>query len=212
MSFSGNLALWVDFANALGIAGAVFIAICVCAIAPKTPPGAAPCENGDTPTDENTISALKKEVEAYADDLEARTRWLKYLLFGAAAILIAGVANMQIWRAWPTAILTAVDANTGMAYQQFADASIVYHSFLFALILIAIFVPMAAWMQRNARVLSETAKACKLLEVKTAATWRQENGLTLSFSENIQRILAVLSPILAGPILELIKGGLSLAA
>ena len=78
------------------------------------------------------------------------------------------------------------------------------------LILIVLFLPMAIWMKRNARILSDTAKACELTKSKTTAMWRQENGLSLSFSEGLQRVLAVMSPILIGPLLELIKGSTAL--
>jgi len=206
MEFPRTLSKWIDMANALGISGAVFIAICVCAIAPKVPPKMA----DDAKHDEAAIVSFKNDVERAADDLEARTRWLKYLLFSASAILISAVANMEAWRGWPTGILKAVNPITAEAYELLAKATIYYHAFMFVLILIAIFLPMAIWMQRNARILSESAKAGGLATMKTPAMWRQENGLSLSFSESFQRILAVLSPILIGPLMELIKGSIAI--
>jgi hypothetical protein len=209
MGLPFTLASWIDFANALGISGAVFIAICVCAIAPKAPPMIRTRTVDETDLNEDEKKKLSAQIAIAVDDLEARTRWLKYLLFGAASILIAAVANMQAWRGWPNVVLDAVNADTGKAYKLLADASITYHSFLFVMILIAIFMPMAVWMQQNARILSESAKALGLIQMKTPAMWRQENGLALSFSENMQRILAVISPILVGPLFELAKGGLN---
>lgn len=195
-----SLSEWVDIANVMGISGAVFIAICVCAIAPAALP--KPRSVSETP-------AFKVVVERMADDLEARTRWLKYLLFGASAVLISAIANMQAWRGWPVPVLKAVDPDTAKAYEALANATTQYHAFLFVLILIAIFLPMAMWLRRNARILSELAKENGLIPNITPTAWREANGLSLSFSEGMQRVVAVVSPLLIGPLLELVKVGIA---
>ena len=106
IDFSLLLSSWIDAANAFGIAGAVFIAMCVCVITPNKPPTWSPATaTNDKAAVASAMAVVKQEVENAVDDLEARTRWLKYLLFGASAILISAVANVQAWRGWPTEVL-----------------------------------------------------------------------------------------------------------
>ncbi|MBI2586387.1 MAG: hypothetical protein HYW28_11055 [Rhodospirillales bacterium] len=192
LGYPSDLRTWIKIANGLASGGAVFVALCICTLAP--PP---------LPTALNETGETKVILTRAAQEIEERVRSLKYLLFWASAILVTGVANMQAWRDWPTLVLDKWDKATSAEFKQLAAASVGYDSFLFFLILVAMFLPMAVWLQSSAQKLGESAAEYAIAE--SAANWLSSKGLTLSFNEMAQRLIAVLSPILAAPILELVK-------
>jgi len=176
----------IDIANVAATIAAVLVAVAICSL--RRPLA------GVTPAD----------MDSDAADLARRIRWLKYLLVVAAVVLFFGVVQMQSWRYWPLAAWPEAKSPqlAHDNYKKLADGSIHLQAAHFTLILIAIFAPMALWLRQQARDLAQ--RALPGGGPDSQLRWLEARQLVLPANEMAQRVLALVSPYLAAPLLTLI--------
>jgi|GEM_PF-2834391 len=171
------LDLLVLAANVAALGAAVVIAVAACWMAP---PAIQDPEPG--------------EIEALAADLAGRLRLLKHLLASGAIVLVAALFCMQAWRHWPAAFMT--DETVKASYLAIADASVQFESFLYVVILIAAFLPVAMHLKAAGAKLADAMVAADPAIAPARARWLKSHGLVLDPWERAQRILAVMSPFI----------------
>jgi len=175
----------IDWSNALAVGAATVI---VCGIATLQPSRSLPPKNTSAPELQNWID---QELNAVA----GRMKRLKYLLLAATAVLVSGVVFMTVWRGWPN-IFNFAGKNI---YKQLADASVQFQAFHFAIILAAIFVPMAVVLKQRANDVAFVDPG--LSSDKARKTFLLERGASFDFKAQATQVLAILSPYLvSGPI------------
>lgn len=123
---------------------------------------------------------------------------LRIVLYFGTLILIVNVLLMSAVTQWTLAFISpdAVEAANSF-YLALSSVT----GGLNSLILAAIYLPAAYILQRRAQLLAQESH---LLPDKQEEILSSK-GLTFSFRESLPRILAILGPLLAGPIGELFK-------
>lgn len=123
-------------------------------------------------------------------ELAERRTMLKHLLFAAAAALLAGLYAMRAWREWPLVFFGDPKKDAAArAYAQLVGATINYQAVHFVLILAAIFLPVALVLNRQGAG-AHGGEAAQ-------AGWSE-------FKEFAKKLGAILAPLLAGPVPELV--------
>jgi len=175
----------IDWSDALAVgAGAVI----VCGIATLQPSHSQPPEKIPAPE-------LQNWIDDELNSVSERMQRLKYLLLAATAVLVSGVIFMTVWRSWPNVFNFSGKA----IYKPLADASIQFQAFHFAVILAAIFVPMAVVLKQHANdiVLVDPG----LSSDKARKTFLLERGASFDFKAQATQLFAILSPYLvSGPV------------
>jgi hypothetical protein len=140
-------------------------------------------------------------------ELARRVRLLRTLLyFGTFVLVVVSLrfASELRWaddllRAWHNGPLDKDDPKLKTLESLFS-VSTSGVALTNTLTLAAIYVPAAFVLRRRASALAEEAEDTVPLRAK----WLQDHGLTLSFSEQLPRVAALLAPLLAGPIGDII--------
>lgn len=185
--------------NIAGITAAAFIAVAVAALVPPVLPDIA----GNTPEE------VRKSIDAVASELASKVRAMKYLIIAAAMVLLAAVVHMKAWRDWPLAFFSEKDP-AYKSYEALAGATVTYDAFYFVLILAAMFLPMSWWLRNTGSQLAALDPAVGG-DPAAQQRWLTANGITLTFGEQAQRFITIVSPFLGLPALELLKKVTSIA-
>ena len=191
----------MNLINSLTYAAAFTLVFASCAILLPRP--------GVAETDIRDEDAAPNETEQAAGEALAGTankfaavseqmKDLRIVLYFGTFLLIIGVLRMSAVTQWTLAFISqdAIDA----AKSFYITLSSVTGGFN-SLILAAVYLPAAYILQRRAQLL---AKELPLPPDKQEETLKSK-GLTFSFRESLPRVLAILGPLLAGPIGELFK-------
>lgn len=171
--------------NSLTYVAAIAIVICACAILlPRKAEGKTVAGNQDDAATEK-LSVLSEQMKD-----------LRVVLYVSTLLLIIGVLRMNAVTQWSLTFISpdAVEA----AQTFFISMSSVIGGF-YSLILAAVYLPAAFILQQRAKFVSEGLTPDKRPEAL------KSQGFTFSFRETMPRIIAILGPLLAGPIGELFK-------
>ena len=142
-------------------------------------------------------------IQKAMDEIAWQIRWMKYYLFMAAAFLVIGILCQKIWTALPLAYIPDEEYMAAKAFQEAANAIVVYYAVFFVLLLLVVFLPIGVRLQRAGTYISEIGLPdSNELERRR---WMVNNKLTLSMAETIQSIIAVLSPIAIPMVIELYR-------
>lgn len=146
-------------------------------------------------TDQQPDEASRETVNRLAAIAE-QMRDLRIVLYFGTFLLIIGVLRMSAVTQWTLAFISpdALDAAKSF-YISLASVAGGFNS----LILAAVYLPAAYILQRRAQLLAEALPLEKQEEILGS------NELTFSLKESLPRILAILGPLLVGPIGELFK-------
>ncbi len=132
---------------------------------------------------------------------------MKALLLAASFVLVSGILFVKAWTELPLAI--AADAKDGNAafIAQFKSVALSFQLFQavwYVALIAALFVPMGLALTFRARRLAQQ-------DVGDVAVdkWLDERGLSLSIFERLQSFAAVLAPLFAGPLVDVIKAASS---
>lgn len=128
------------------------------------------------------LEAIGLRGELVRTDLKRLERRLDAVLLASAATLVAGMLLVKGWTAWPAPFL---DDTTGKSYGQMTAAFAGFQAVCYVGVLVAIYAPAALMLEYAIR------------RVDPAAAQRAENSALMS---SLMRTLAVLSPVLAGPV------------
>jgi len=137
---------------------------------------------------------LSKKLELISE----RMGYLKVILYVGTFLLIAGVLRMSALSQWT---LSYISPNAVEAAQSFSNSVVAVAGGFNTLILAAVYLPAAYILQRRARL----AVIESPLKPEEREQKLKEKGLTFSFRESLPRVVAMLGPLLAGPIGDLFK-------
>ncbi len=125
--------------------------------------------------------------------LQDRMRRLKRLLNFASALLVAGMLNMSLWLRWPGALT----ADGGAASVPVTDAVTFFWGTVFTLVIISLYVPASMRLNRRATALLERYPEAKG-SARDTAEWLERHGLSLTPTQQLPQVMAMLAPMLVG--------------
>ncbi|HEX8318545.1 hypothetical protein [Longimicrobium sp.] len=127
--------------------------------------------------------------------LAARSRRLQTVLFAGAAVLVAGVVEIDALFHWAVgrANLTAYPTGTGTFI---ISAATVSTGTLFSLYLAFVYLPAALILRQQGMMLAERLRPNALPAAQ--AEWLEENGVGLSVATHVSTVVALMGPFLAG--------------
>lgn len=127
--------------------------------------------------------------------LATRNRRLQTVLFAGAAVLVAGVIEIDALYQWAVARTNLGDDSKAAATLITSAASVSTGTF-FSLFLASAYVPAAVILRRRGSALAERVLPGELPAART--DWLEKNGLGSSVSTQVSTLVALLGPILAG--------------
>lgn len=131
------------------------------------------------------------------DDLARAMKQLRVVLYVGTVMLVIGMLFERCLFQWSLAFLSREEQPQKIAQSFFAGIVAVDGGF-YTMLLAAVYLPAALIV----RARTEQLAALPAEESDRAKTLK-EHGLDFSFSEALPRLLAILAPLLAGPIGEL---------
>jgi hypothetical protein len=127
------------------------------------------------------------------EELRRRQTLLRYVLYVCAALLVIAMFQLSARLGWGTSYLSPTKPITTSVNNLVTGIVNSMGSF-YVLVMAAIYIPAALILQSRV----------KQLAVKLAPEdpngWMTTNGFTVSFSQYLPRIIALLGPLLAGPL------------
>ena len=124
---------------------------------------------------------------------------LRNMLYLASVILVVGVLTVDAWYAWPGALL--VEDHRPL-YETLHRGLMARHAVIYSLVLATTYVPIVLVLSLRARTLAERVGA--KASVAERATWMEKNGLSIKWNGQLARAVAVLAPVAAGPLVEIL--------
>jgi hypothetical protein len=143
-------------------------------------------------------------------ELAGRMRLLRTLLyFGTVLLVLVSLRfaaelrwSVDLLKAWRTSTTPDVDAHIKTIENLFSVLTSTAAG-LNTLLLASVYLPAALVLRRRAHHLAEQ-KAEAGATLPDRDEWLKKQGLSLSFSEQLPRFAAILAPLLAGPVGDLI--------
>ena len=139
----------------------------------------------------------KAAVLAEQEDLRRRQELLRYVLYVGGALLAIAVLRFSLTLSWGASFLPP-DSEMGRSVNSLVTGIVNSMGTFYAVLMGAVYIPAALVLQSRA----------KRLAVRAAPDdpngWLTKNGFSLSISEYLPRLIALLGPMLAGPLGELL--------
>jgi hypothetical protein len=143
-------------------------------------------------------------------ELARRMRLLRTLLyFGTVLLVVVSLRfsaellwSVDLLRAWRTSTSPEVDAHIKTVENLFSALNATAAG-LNTLLLASVYLPAALVLRRRAHVLAKQKLGADAT-LPARDEWLKKQGLLLSFSEQLPRFAAILAPLLAGPVGDLI--------
>jgi hypothetical protein len=135
------------------------------------------------------------DLEKLSAALQTQTRRLQAVLFAGAAVLVAGVIELDGLYTWAVSIaeLSGYPKNAATVIK--ASATVSTGTF-FSLFLTAAYIPAALILRQRVGTLASVATGT--VELTKQSEWLRDHGLSTSLVTQISSVFALLGPILAG--------------
>jgi len=138
------------------------------------------------------------------EELKRRLRLLRALLYAGAAALIIGVLRLAAALNWG-GDFWAAGSPAGKEAASLLNGILSSLGISYTLILVSMYLPTVLMLNARAQALAQAKAPEKSKE------WLEKNGLTLSYLGYLPRLLALLGPILVGPLGQLLNKLIALA-
>ncbi len=128
--------------------------------------------------------------------LQSRMRRLKRLLNLGSAVLVIGILHMIVWIRWPAALVS--DHAVAQEILGLSTALGVYWGATYTLLIVAFYVPASFVISRRAeRAIARCPEQAGGLD---ARAWMKSVGLSVTPTQQLPQIAAMMAPLLAGPV------------
>jgi hypothetical protein len=131
-------------------------------------------------------------------ELRKRHRLLRYVLFTSAALLVIGVLRLSTTLNWGASFIPS-DSEVGKFIGPLVSGIVSSLGTVYTLLIAGMYFPAVLLLRARTNELAEAANSV------APDAWLSENGLTLSSSAWLPRIVAILAPLMAGPFIDIIK-------
>lgn len=135
-----------------------------------------------------------KSSQTTLNDLLSQSKYIKELLAGGSAIMVIGIAHMQLWLNWPLSFLA--DDNARLQIGAITLAVSQYWGVIYTLTMAAVYLPAAFSLSEQARRIIQSGQ--NEGTQKNHQLWLKENKMLLSLNDQIPQLVAVIAPMLFG--------------
>lgn len=133
------------------------------------------------------------------EELRRRQTLLRYVLYAGAAVLVIAVLHKSATLGWGASYLPP-ESTIAPSVNNLVTGIVNSMGAFYALLMAAVYVPAALILQSRVKQLAASEAP------DDPNSWLTNNGFSLSFSQYLPRIVALLGPMLAGPLGELLIG------
>jgi hypothetical protein len=141
---------------------------------------------------------FKRDTKAQGkEELRRCQTLLRYVLYAGAALLAIAVLHKSATLGWGASYLPP-DSTLGPSVNSLVTGIVNSLGAYYALLMAAVYVPAALVLQSRVKQLAASEAP------DDPNTWLTTNGFSLSFSDYLPRIVALLGPMLAGPFGDLL--------
>ena len=139
----------------------------------------------------------RHDEEQDENELARRMGLLRHVLYIGAALLAVGVLRVSATLGWGASFIPA-DTEPGKAVLVLVSGIVGSLGVSFTLLIAAVYLPAALILRARA------TKLASKQPLEGRQTWLTERGLALSVSQYVPRFVALISPLLVGPVGELL--------
>ncbi len=128
------------------------------------------------------------------NDLLRQSQLIKELLAGGSAIMVIGIAHMQLWLNWPLSFLA--DDNARLQIGAITLAVSQYWGVIYTLTMAAVYLPATFSLTQQASSIIQSGQ-----DEGTNTNpelWLKEHKMSLSLHDQIPQLVAVIAPMLFG--------------
>lgn len=183
--------------NALTYAASFSLVCASCAILVPRSPIESKLSNLNESNSEASASD-EAILNSRLDLISEQMKDLRIVLYIGTFLLIAGSLRMSALAQWSVAYISS---NAVEAAQTLNTSAIAVTGGFNTLILAAVYLPAAYILQRRAQLFIKNSS----LEIEEKEKRLKDRELTFNFRESLPRLAAILGPLLAGPIGDLVK-------
>jgi hypothetical protein len=140
---------------------------------------------------------VTNDPRQYLQQLAERSRQLKTVVNLGSALLVAGIIHMQAWLRWP--IVFVDDAKLADAMNDWSLALTTFIGCVFSLMIACIYICCAKILAKRAEVNFLRQLPPDALD-SSLDDWLEKHGFSSELPQQIPQILAIIAPILAGPV------------
>ncbi|MGF1608866.1 MAG: hypothetical protein ACFCUQ_05690 [Kiloniellales bacterium] len=145
----------------------------------------------------STLAPPRNGVRADLSFLASQVKSLKALVVIGSIYMVTGVLHLGVWLRWPGTLVDG-DALASQIHDH-AMAMSLYWGGAFSVLIAAFYAPaMVALNRRAGAIIAATMKDST--GGLTPRQFLEDHGLSLNVSKQLPQIVAVLAPLLAGPI------------
>ncbi len=142
------------------------------------------------------LSGHPRASKPHITALVGQMRTLKIFIAIGSTLLVTGALHMLAWLRWPAALT----AKTHLARQvmEFSEGMSLYWGASFSLLIATFYIP-AAWSisTRAEEILVEDPEQARGIEPQE---FMEKNGLSLAPLQQMPQLIAIMAPLLVGPI------------
>lgn len=146
-----------------------------------------------------TLLLPYRQAPLEINQLSRRMKYLRTILYVGTLLLVVAVLLKKSLYHWSLAY-TSQDESLAKIASSFLSNILTMEGGFYTLVLAAVYLPAAVVLHRRARLLPTLPEE----EPKKDEVLKQY-GLSFSFTESLPRILAILGPLLVGPVGELLS-------
>lgn len=128
------------------------------------------------------------------DNLLNQSKQIKGLLAGGSAVMVVGIAHMQLWLNWPLSFV--LDDSVRQQIEAITLAVSQYWGVIYTLTMAALYLPAAFSLTERARRIIKVEKNENT--IINSELWLKENNMLLSLNAQLPQLVAVLAPMLLG--------------
>jgi hypothetical protein len=150
-----------------------------------------------------TQTLEKRTIEQSGEHLRQQMGLLQITLYVGTIVLISAIFLWRFTLQWALVYIYPWDGPVHLSVAALTNSQILSSGIYYSVLLALSYVPVAAILHNRAFNLVEQKEPDK--PVSQRSEWLKENGLSLSPMDLLPRIVAILGPLLAGSITELIK-------
>jgi len=136
---------------------------------------------------------VQRDPKPEKENLRRRQMLLRYVLYIGAALLAIAVLQLSARLSWGASYLST-SSNMAPSINTLVTGIVNSMGSFYALVMAAVYIPAALILQSRVKELAAQEAP------DDPNTWLTNNGFTLSFTQYLPRIIALLGPMLAGPL------------
>jgi hypothetical protein len=147
-------------------------------------------------------AVIRGDAGGDTEALLSRRLWLlRRVLYAGAAALVVSVVRLSVTLNWGGNFLPAPETPEGKAVSTLITGIVNALGIYYTLLLAAVYVPAALVLRGRVQALVVASG----VPPEKREEFLKARGLALSYAQYLPRLVAILSPLLAGPFAELLK-------